>query len=702
MTQTNRRRNINRRNATIKKLFRLFLLTGLFLCLLLLLLGILAVCLYGDDIYDMYQNSVEKSKTITESSFKNKTETVIYDRQGNVLAKVAPNDYSYIDAENIQPDIKNAVIAIEDHDFYRHKGYDLKAIARAGYALIKHKGEITQGGSTITQQLVKLQFLSLKKSFERKLNEVFLAIQLEKKFSKEEILEFYLNNINYGNGAYGIETASKTYFNKPSSELTLSEVAFLTAIPNNPTYYNPVRNIKHTLKRRNLILSKMKEYGYIHKNEYQNAIQKEIVLDMPVKEVTPESYEVSFALSSATKILMDKQNFPFQYWFNSEGEQEAYLKKYNDRFLEINAQIRNGGYSIYTTIDKEKQKELQESVNQELSGYTKKDPKTGIYELQGAAVTIDNLSGDVLAIVGGRTQKDVDNTFNRAFLSARQPGSAIKPLVVYTPAFERGTLASTIMMDNPIEGGPQNAGKTYKGSMTIREAVERSINTIPYELVKQYGPREMLSYLEKMEFSHLSPHDNHAGIALGGFTNGTNPYEMASAYSTLARNGEYIKATGLSKIEDLTKNVLYLNHYESKTVYDVGSAFLMTDVLKGVLTEPYATGRGYNIPNMTSAGKTGTTNDNKDVWFAGFTPYYTTVTWVGYDLPQKVESQKNLSAQISKDYMTAIHQGLPNKEFEQPEWISYMYVNPKTGEASRSAKSGWQKELVPSIYFETK
>lgn len=690
----------SKRKGRVKRFFKRLFLLMLF-CLLLALAGAGYLYMKYKPVYDeLVVSANEKVASINEKTFKDKMETVIYDNKGNVMKELAIHDYYYINGKDIKPLIKEALIAIEDERFYDHPGYDKKAIARAGVELIKNKGEITQGGSTITQQLVKLQFLSLEKTYKRKVEEILIAIELEKLYSKEQILEYYLNNINYGNGAYGIETASITYFNKPSNQLTLSETAFLTAIPNNPSIYNPVRHIDKVLKRRDLVLLKMKQLGYISDAEYQEAKNQQIVLNMPKREVEPETYAVSFAISSATKVLMEQEGFKPQYWFDTNEEREKYLEVYNDKFVEINKKIRNGGYKIYTTLDMQKQDMLQKSVNDNLAHFTKKNKETGLYELQGASVTIDNQTGDVVAIVGGRTQEDVNNTFNRAFLSFRQPGSTIKPIVVYTPAFERGMIASTKMTDKEVENGPQNAGKNFRGEMELREAVERSINTIPFQIVTQFKPKTSLNYLTKMNFSNLVPEDNHAGISVGGFTYGTNPLEMAGAYSTIARNGEYIQPTGIQKITDITNAVLYENKHDQKKIYDSGSSYLMTDVLKGVLTSPHGTGRGYALSHMASAGKTGTTNDNKDAWFAGYTPYYTTVVWIGYDTPKTIYDTKG-AKEIWKDYMTELHKDLPEKDFTMPKRISTMYVNPNTGKVDKHDDHGWwKKELVPEIYYE--
>lgn len=672
--------------------------------LTLLLVGVLALGLVALKMkpitQELWNNANEKVSMINEGTFKNKVETVIYDNKGKVIREVAVHDYYYIEGKDIKPEIKEAVMAIEDVRYLDHKGYDVKAIARAFAEIVKNNGEITQGGSTITQQLVKLQFLTLEKSYQRKIEEIFIATKLEKEYSKEQILEFYLNNINYGNGAYGIETASRTYFSKPSKELTVSEIAFLTAVPNNPSVYNPVRNMDNTMKRRDVVLSEMKEAGFIDDKEYKQAIEQVITLKMPKKKVEPETYEVSYVLSSATKILMENEGFKFKYWFETEEERLKYQEEYNDLFTQLNQKIRNGGYTIHSTIDMDKQKMFQESMNKGLSDFTAKDGESGLYKTQGAGTLIDNKTGDLLAIIGGRTQDDVANTYNRAFLSYRQPGSSIKPLVAYTPAFERGMLASTRMNDTYIKNGPNNWDDRFHGSMTLRKATEMSWNTIPYQIMNRLGAKDLAMYLAEMEFSGLTPQDANAIIAVGGFTYGATPLEMTAGYATLARNGAYVRPTGISKIVDFTNTTLYENERKSKRIYDKGSAYLMTDVLKGVVSKQSALAYGYDVDGFETAGKTGTTNGNRDKWYAGYTPHYTAVVWVGNDRPANIPGK--YPQEIWKDFMEKVHKGIKPKKFEMPtDRISYMFVNPNTGEVDKQDGRGWwRQELVPEIYWE--
>ncbi|MFF2531597.1 transglycosylase domain-containing protein [Brevibacillus sp. NPDC058079] len=655
---------------------------------------------FGDDVMAFVDQANQKVLMINNGTFNGHMETTIYDHTGKVIQELADHEYEYVTKEKINPWINKAFIAIEDERFYQHEGVDYKAILRAAWVLIKNKGEITQGGSTITQQLVKNVFLTNEKTYMRKAEEILIAFQLEKKFSKEDIMEFYVNNIYFGNGNYGVETAANHYFSKSSSELTLAEVAYLVAIPNNPSYYNPLKFENHTNQRKELILRKMRELGYISNIEYEKALEEKIKLKVKKRNGSIESYVVNYAISSATKALMERKGFEFQYDFESDVQRKEYEEKYNSLYEEINKKIRSGGYRIYTTLDMEKQAIVQKSVDDELSKFTLIDIKTGRYQTQGAAVVLDNKNAAVVAIVGGRSQEGVVDWFNRAYQAYRQPGSAIKPLIAYTPAFERGFLGSTKVQDKPIKDGPLNAQRKYYGSVSIRFATELSLNTIPFQLVQEYSAKTMLGYLKKMHFTKLVDADDHAGIGVGGFTYGVTPLEMAGGFSTLARNGKYIEPSAIMKIVDHANETIYENKYVSTLVYDSGSAYVMTDILKGTLQQRRASGYGLGVPNMPTAGKTGTTNDSKDGWFAGYTPYYTAVTWVGNDQPTSISKLYGATypGHMWNDFMTEIHKGLKPIDFIVPSDVKERYVS-YMGKVSDEPHGGWKKEWVPDIYL---
>lgn len=646
--------------------------------------------------------ALENIKDVNKKNFNIRSEGAIYDHKGNEIARLKERDYEYLPFEKISDDIIHAIISIEDERYFEHHGIDLKGITRAFVLLVLNRGEITQGGSTITQQLVKNIFLTQEKTFDRKFEEIFISMELEKQFTKEQILEFYVNNIYFGHGNYGVETASQYFFSKPSHELTVPEVAFLLAIPNNPSLYDPFTNRENTEKRKNRILYKMHELGYLTDAEYDEYKNAKVELRVNEKDDSyRETYVTSYVIADATEKLMELNGFEFQYDFKNNQEREKYEEKYNQEFNYWNKKIRRGGYHIYTSIDMEKQNIVQNAIDTHLSKYTKMNPESGIYETQGAGVVVENNTGYVVAISGGRTQEGMNQWFNRAYSSYRQPGSTAKPIVSYAPAFDKGMLPYDTMVDQKKKGFPNNVDHRYRGSVTLRYAVEISINTVPFQIALDYGADNLLEYLKEMEFSNIVDEDNHAGVSIGGFTYGVTPLEMAGAYSTFARNGLYIRPTSIVRIEDSFGDVIYEDNREFKRVYSEQAAFLMTDVLKGVVEKPHGTGYRYRLNNMTSAVKTGTTNDNKDGWFIGYTPYYTGVVWVGNDIPKSLSSLygSKQPGQIWNEFMNKIHKGLEKRDFHKPEGLYRVYIN-KYGDISLEQKRGYQPEWTTKDIYE--
>ena len=636
------------------------------------------VAYIGYSFYPEYEQMKIEAKQVLgkmdETTFKRLEPTQIVRRNGEVVREFTPAEYEYIDFTNIPSKVKQAFISIEDKNFYKHDGVDYKAIMRAGVALVKNKGSITQGGSTITQQLIKLTFLTNEQTYIRKIKEVFISWEIEKMLSKDTILEYYINNIYFGHGAYGFETASNYYFSKTSDELSLAEIAFLAAIPNNPTLFDPIDKKENTITRQTRILDHMLLDEVITDNEYYNAINEEIVLNIKEKEAyIPEDFEISFILHSAIEIIMEEEGFKLQYELSNE-QRKIYQEEYNERYLEINKRIRQGGYTITSTVDPDKQMKLQKSVNQGLQRFTKVG-EDGLYETQGAAVVIDNESHEVVAIVGGRTAENQVNTFNRAMLAYRQPGSIMKPIAAYGVEADIDLLGFSIYDDVKDDKGPKNSGGTYRGKMSARESLERSVNTIPFELVKNRGPRLVHKYLHKMRFNKITEDDLNAGVAIGGLTYGATPLEIAAAFSTLANEGEYVRLTGVSDMK-FQDELIFSNNKEGVPVYKKGTAYLMTDMLKGVLESPRGTGKNMKLKKMPAAGKTGTTNENKDGWFAGYTPYYTTVVWVGNDVPKPIKGLfgSTYPGQIWKSYMEEIHKDLEIKDFKESNSVMTVYV----------------------------
>lgn len=655
--------------------------------------GVLIYMKYGKKLIAMESDAKKIVSKSTMETFRQNETSIIYDANGNIMSKLkGEKDVYYIKYSDIPQVAVDAITSIEDKNFFKHKGYDLKAIIRAGLAYIKNKGVITQGGSTITQQLARNIFLSFEESWQRKAREIFIAIELEKKYTKKEIMEFYLNNIYFANGYYGIQSASLGYFGKGVNSLSLSQITFLLSIPNSPTRYNPYENIEGTLARRDRILDQMVLDGKISEAEASKAKSEEIKLKAP--KVEKSSYALTFALDRAVKALMKSEGFNFRYSFNSDEDRKAYNENYNEVYSSCQTRLYSGGYRIYTSIDPEKQKLLQDTVDNGLSVSSEKS-KSGIYSLQGAAVTIDNSSGRVVAIVGGRSQKLKGSTLNRAYQSFRQPGSTIKPLIVYTPAFEQGYTPESMVKDEKIEGGPVNADGVFSGNMTILDALAKSKNTVAWKLFTEISPAIGIGKLLDMGFSAISDTDYYPSAALGGFTKGVNAVEMASAYAAIENGGEFREPTCIMKMTDSSGNDIVADGFyqkgTSKYIYDENACKMMITCMEAVMTK--GTGVGGKLATMPCAGKTGTTNDSKDLWFVGFTKYYTTSVWVGYDIPRSLAGLSYTATPLGiwKTYMDSINNGLPVAKLDDYK-ITVAPTKEDTEETDEETKEEQQEE----------
>ena len=655
--------------------------------------GVLIYMKYGKKLIAMESDAKKVVSKSTMETFRQNETSIIYDANGNIMSKLkGEKDVYYIKYSDIPQVAVDAITSIEDKNFFKHKGYDLKAIIRAGFAYIKNKGVITQGGSTITQQLARNIFLSFEESWQRKAREIFIAIELEKKYTKKEIMEFYLNNIYFANGYYGIQSASLGYFGKGVNSLSLSQITFLLSIPNSPTRYNPYENIEGTLARRDRILDQMVLDGKITEAQASKAKSEEIKLKAP--KVEKSSYALTFALDRAVKALMKSEGFNFRYSFNSDEERKAYNENYSEVYSSCQTRLYSGGYRIYTSIDPEKQKLLQDTVDSGLSVSSEKS-KSGIYSLQGAAVTIDNSSGRVVAIVGGRSQKLKGSTLNRAYQSFRQPGSTIKPLIVYTPAFEQGYTPESMVKDEKIEGGPANADGVFSGNMTVLDALAKSKNTVAWKLFTEISPAIGIGKLLDMGFSAIADTDYYPSAALGGFTKGVNAVEMASAYAAIENGGEFREPTCIMKMTDSSGNDIVADGFyqkgTSKYIYDENACKMMITCMEAVMTK--GTGEGGKLATMPCAGKTGTTNDSKDLWFVGFTKYYTTSVWVGYDIPRSLAGLAYTATPLGiwKTYMDSINNGLPVAKLDDYK-ITVAPTKEDTEETDEETKEEQQEE----------
>lgn len=665
-----------------KKIRRIILLL---VCGILLAGGIYAVPKVAA-LLRLHKEAAALVKASTDKTFKDTQTTIVYDVHGEELCKIKnAKDLYYVNFDEIPKTLANAFVVMEDRSFYSHSGIDYKAIFRAAMENQKND-EIVQGASTITQQLARNIFLTQEVTWERKIEEMFVAWNLEKKYSKEQILEFYLNNIYFGNGYYGVEAAARGYLGKSVSELTLSEQVFIAAIPKNPSRYNPTANFENTLNRRDLILNEMCEAGYINSMDYYTAREEEIVLSQP-QETEINSSVLTYVRHCATESLMSASGFSFRNNFSSEQDLERYDTLYEAYYTRCQQQLLRGGYKVYTSFDMELQTMLQEAVDEKLEGFTGVSSE-GVYEMQGAATCIDNETGNVAAIVGSRSQDVGSYGLNRAYQSYRQPGSAIKPLSVYTPFLQLGNQPDTMVEDTPIEGGPSNADGVYSGIMTLREAVKWSKNTVAWKIYQSLTPQTGTGFLLQMDFQKIWYDRNLDAGALGGFTYGVTTEEMAGAYAALANDGTYRKATCIQTIVDVSGETVVDERNRSVRVYESNAARMMTDVLKTVVES--GTGSGASAENAVIAGKTGTTNSNKDAWFCGYSPYYTTAVWVGYDYPKEMD--RNRATEIFRQFMSEVH-----KDRMRLDFAPYSVKKPEQPDTTAAA----QEETEPESETET-
>lgn len=653
-----------------------FVLKIMFLMMLVgVLVGLVVFYVkFGDDLIHWKNEAKQLVENSNEKTFRSSETSIIYNSKKQPIATLkGDKDSSYIKFADIPKAAIDCMVVSEDRDYYEHGGVNFLSTAKATLLYVKGKitgdDSITRGGSTITQQLVKNVFLSNEKTEERKIREIFIAVEMEKKYTKDEIMEFYLNVICFANAHFGIEAASKAYFSKSVKELDLAEIAFLCSIPNRPSTYDPLEHFENTIERKNRILEQLLEAKKITSAEYNDAKYEDIVLN-PAKSIKTQDYTTTFAISCATKALMKKYGFEFQSSFENDGERSEYDKRYKTAYDECHSMLYTGGYRVYTSLNNSKQKKLQQAVNETLQEFTEKG-KDGVFTLQGAATCIDNKTGFVVAVVGGRKQKSITGyTLNRAFQSFRQPGSSFKPLVVYTPQLERGYTPDTIVDDTPFKDGPKNSDGSYLGKIPLRTAVEKSKNVVAWRLFEELTPRIGLSYVEKMNFSKIVDNDYYPAASLGGLTTGASTVEMASAYATIENDGLYREPTCVKKITNSDGEVILNNKtdQEQTQIYEETASRMMTDILSGVLVR--GTARGHELSNgMACAGKTGTTSDKKDGWFCGFSPYYTTAVWVGCDNPKTISNLygNTFPLTIWYRYMEEIHQNLEPAQFSEYE-----------------------------------
>lgn len=633
----------------------------------IILAAVLLVAVIGCGIAAGAIISVMKDvPSLEDTDFNNYAITTsIMDMNGNLVDNLhAEENRVPVTYDEISLNAVHALIAIEDQRFEKHNGVDPIRIGGAMLANIK-AGRIVQGGSTITQQLVGLVMLDRnEKSYTRKLKEAVLAVQMEREYSKEEIITHYLNRAYFGGGAYGIEAAAQYFFAKNASELTVPEAATLAGMIQNPSKWSPISYPSNALSRRNLVLDQMVEMGYLTTAQAAQHKASEIVLSetrVTANETTTDSYAnqsfVDHVIEEALTILELEENAKLLY---------------------------TSGYVIHTTLDPKVQQAI-EKIYFDDSNFPSES-------LQSAMIITEPSTGAIRGVVGGRHQTG-SRQLNRATQAFRQPGSAFKPIMAYGPAFEAGYGPGTVVDDYPkVYGGHmfRNSDYKYRGLVTIRDAIRRSTNVVAVKTLEMVGVEAGYQFAKSLGFSMLGQNDMNLSAALGGLSIGVSPMEMAGAYGAFANEGVYIPPYAITKITDKNGKVLWEHKTEKQVVMSEETAYMVTDCLIEAVSS--GTGNRGNLSGRQTAGKTGTTSDSKDVWFAGYTKQYVGIVWMGHDTPAKIPSGYggSMCGPIFNKVMTQVHEGLPAESFTKPAGVVTVSID---------TKSGLQpSELTPSEY----
>ena len=680
----------------------------------------------------------------------------LYDDEGNQIRKLAAPDSNRlpVSIDQIPEDLQHAVVAIEDERFYEHNGIDVRGILRAGVKALT-SGSLSEGASTITQQLLKNNVFTnwtnestQLERITRKLQEQYLAVQIEKKVDKQTILENYLNTINLGAGAYGVQAASRQYFNKDVWDLNLSECATLAGITQAPTKYNPIENPKENAKRRKEVLDHMLEQGYIDQTSYEEALYDDVysrisaaqeantntkstvysyfedeLIDqvindlMNIKGYTKTQAQnllysgglkIMTTQSASIQSILDEEysnpeNYPsyVQYYLDyalTVKDPDGNEVNYSKEMMKLYFQNEDPSFDLLFDSPEEGQTYIDRYKASILA-----DGSTVVAERanfapqpQSSMSIIDQHTGYVKAIVGGRGKKTASLTLNRATDTTRQPGSTFKIVSTYAPALnELGMSLATTFEDEPYNypsGAPvNNASRTYGGTTTIRTAIRNSVNVVAVKCLEQVTPTLGLQYLDNFGFTTLAHGtdadtdangnvytDANLATALGGITHGGTNVELCAAYAAIANGGNYIKPIYYTKILDHNGNVLIENTSAGRSVIKESTAWLLTNAMEDVVQN--GTGTACQLSNMAVAGKTGTTEDYNDLWFVGYTPYYTCAVWSGYDNNEKLpDYARDFHKNLWRKVMSRIHEGMEYKSFDQPSTIECISICSETG-----------------------
>lgn len=727
----------------------------------LMVLGILAIGVIGASAgIGVFKGIIDTAPSIenidvTPTGFS----TFVYDLEGNQIGKLIAQDSNRIPVakDMIPENLAHAFVAIEDERFYEHNGIDIKGIIRAAYVGISNGFHFTEGASTITQQLLKNNVFTnwtkedgFMDKIKRKIQEQYLAIELTKTMSKDDVLVNYMNTINLGQNTLGVQAASLRYFNKSVNTLTLSECAVIAGITQNPSKFNPISHPDNNAQRREKVLNNMLEQGYITQTEYDEAMADDVysriqIVNAEVEEDSVNTYFVDALTDDIMEDLMATGNYTetqaytllYSGGLKIYATQDPHVQEICDEAFsneenypegtrwqlsyELTTQDSNGNFENYSTeMYRQYFKEMDSSFNllyssQEAAYDAIEQYKAAVMkpgeEVYGENITLtpqpqvsivieDQSTGYVVAMVGGRGQKEASRTLNRATDSKRQPGSTFKIVAVYAPALDSaGLTLATVMNDAPFNyanGRPVNNwwGSEYRGLNSLRTAIAQSMNIIAVKTLTQITPQLGFDYLKNFGFTTLVEReeitvggktqvfsDIQQSLALGGITKGVTNEELTAAYAAIANGGTYIKPKLYTKVLDHDGNVILDNTApQSRQVIKETTAWLLTDAMVDVVTS--GTGASVNFGNMAIAGKTGTTSDYNDVWFSGYTPYYTASVWTGYDNNAKLQKgngERNLAKKLWRAVMSKVHEDLPSQSFQVPSGIVTATVCSQSG-----------------------
>lgn len=547
------------------------------------------------------------------------------DRNGRIFAEEYVEWRQPLPLESIPDFVQQLFLVSEDQGFFEHKGYDVAAIARA-FAVNATSDNLSQGASTITQQVVRMRFLTTEKTYERKFKELLYAAELEKQSTKDDILGMYLNEMFFGNQVYGIGAAATYYFNRPLAELTPAEMAFIAAIPNNPSKYDPLRHFDQTKKRQELLLSVLSVNGVITDQEADMWKQEEIKLNVKLKANKFNMYS-SYVLAELEELVGHSEGFAAAIEAaTTPSERQSHIDALKKRTAEVIA----GGIQIETALDPVKQKHDETSLSSLL--ITK--------DLQAGAAVIENSTKEIVSIYGGKGFRKGD--FNRAYQAVRQPGSAIKPLLVYAPYLESGSYKESTPIDssNICIGSycPTNIGGLSYGMTTVKEAFRHSHNTAAVRLLRKVGIKEAFDHVKIFRFKNITDEDFTYPAALGGFHRGVTPLELASAYSSFT-DGMYTSPHAIRAVKDREGNKLYEWNVDPVKAWSATTVSTIRNLMEDVVLN--GTGKGIRYTTTYTGAKTGTTDHYRDLWVAGMNDKYTTSVWIGYDRPSSIQRLSN-------------------------------------------------------------